>query len=881
MKKRHFNLKTWAITWTVLGSVGLFVPVVMVLDARFDENSILIPEKGQNTTQNDNTPAQTTSQLIQSYYKSIHDNVALANSVDQALFPSNPRFSSISSVAQLNGFLTNETKIPNLPAELVGIVNVKVSVLPANDDSGILQIKIILQESGGANSPFKTDGEIGTSDNSGKTISITGFRSVDNLATQWYTAVAQVFANNTMVINDNGKNITSQEVGANMNIIASSASSDAANAINQFASSQIPNFPLQLANTGFKPVLSNITPNDDGSLGFKLSIVDAKNNPVGVSVAGHTTDTGLNLTLTGAKSGSVFTFQNSISITGSQVGDPGNWYRWRINIPGVSTPIQAQWYLQAIVHYGYTQQFIDQIVDQMNATNELTAHPNGYIVTFNPLTTTSDYNTATQSQFSYSQDGSTLVAGGHGPAGSEGSPAAGSNGMTDASKFNGIEGIRTELNNLLSLSTFRSLSANNPYQTAGADGSSIVNQQLSQNYYAQVGTTYPLVSGSDETQKVPVQSSLTTSSTLDNINALISTKLPQLPANFGIQSVLTPDNDRGNLKVKLVLTTTTNGVTTFYNTNGTTASDVNSADGKTFEITGYNTLSVASISYYGAINSFAKSFANKTSESMQTIVAALQAANAAPNVTGATPSSPVIDALNKYSPTALTQAYGQVIDGGYKLNISNIVRNYATNSITFNLRIVNDQGTPINATTGLADSSYAGVNFTMTNVVYDKNNFALITPNGAQGIDQAGIRTWQINFPELNTVQLVTWYLQAIVAHGKTAEFKTQLRGLFQNNDNNFANGPSRNVYRVSFNPTIINASTQIPEFNPNGSTLMLGGHGPSNSNQGYPGHNGINGSWKLANFAGMETELDGLFASATIKTVTAGNPFAAVPAAA
>ncbi|WP_027120140.1 hypothetical protein [[Mycoplasma] testudinis] len=359
MKQSKFNLKTWVITWSVIGAVGLVVPVVMVLDSSFDKGSVLREERVDESIDNID---QLKNQISEYYKKLDMDNsfvvVKSLQSEPSSAFDVSNNLSDGTSLETINVKLSKH--IPELSESLIKSGYKAVLVKEPNTDAnltGTLKLHLVIQKvDDGKLESFTPDGSISSDlTKVGKIISLTGFST-----------------------------LTPQPV---------------------------PPQPQP------QPPVPQPAP-------------------------------------------ATFNLLTPMSPIGTDL--QSQFYRWRIQFPGVTTKQMAIWYLQAVVSNNKKDDFVNQIINLFN--NDASFRTDVFIVTFNP----EDIANVASAQNGYSSTGDTLVAGGHSPTGTTGAPTGDNNGMNTSSKINGLVGLRKELNNLLSLSSFQKPDINNPYTNPSA-----------------------------------------------------------------------------------------------------------------------------------------------------------------------------------------------------------------------------------------------------------------------------------------------------------------------------------------------------------------------------------------------------------------------------
>ncbi|WP_027119612.1 hypothetical protein [[Mycoplasma] testudinis] len=856
MRKKHFNMKAWIGTWSTLGAIGIIVPAVMVVDSRFNPNSILINNEVLNTASG-NQDNQSQSAQIADYYAKLPANLHLKNNANQNLFPSDNSFREINTYEKLNSILAEDSQIPDLPDSISADNNLQIVLLAPNDNSGSMSVRVLVQQSSFSQLPYQMNGELGTPNNSGRIISISGFKNVNAVATSWYSQLKQVFANNTSEINAHGKNITTQVLLLQLNAELMNSSSDPVNVINNYLDNKIAAFPSDLTSRGYKPHLANITANqDDGTLSFNLAIVNSNEQPLSVVMNQETIANGLDLKLSGIKTGVSFALADNLTFTTFTTGNSIN---WQFAVPGVSTKAQALWYLQAVVHYGFTDQFINQVIAKLNETSELTNHTNGYIITFDP-------SNPLPTNLAYSSDGSSLVAGGHGPNGTANAPSSSNNGMNGSWKLNGISGVQTELRNLLSLSSFQTMSRDNPHQS----NPTISNESRIIDYYKNLADSYALnPNPGGESDKLPQQSGITNQSTLTNVNnALNLQKIPDLASALeGYELKFVPgsfDNNAGTLKLRIMIADASGNL---YATNGGITNTANA--GKELTLTGYKAFPTITKQFYDSLNVLANG------GNISVLSTTTDSAQVAANNLLTTSGDKILTTINNYLPDdkKIRTFIPPFTANGYKLSITDISPNYTTGTVSFNLQIVNganqiikpDGTTEITST----DNSFKGPKITLAGLKTGFNQLqATLDPVMVRMAGDNWSR-WTIYIQGITTKQQALWYLQAIVATNKQNEFINQIVQLFTNG-RSFTN----DVYMVSFNP--LDRSNSIPNqapYSATGDSLVAGGRSWNTSDP----NNGMNGRSKIDpnnNVAGLRKELTNLLSLSAFKTVDSNNPF-------
>ncbi|WP_027119822.1 hypothetical protein [[Mycoplasma] testudinis] len=285
--KNRFNIKAWIGTWTTLGLIGLIVPVVMVLDSKFDPNTALIvKEEKPVQPETPSSPPQPpivlspTEQSAANYYQNLRAQRFIVRDLaagEGANLSDRSSITNASTIDSINNLLdANSAKLVAPGADLVGFV-LQFQIQPANIIEGFLPVKIILTDPSKQPTVFyNANGTVGTAESAGEIVNFGGYRTLPSLVAQQYIDLQDSIRGN-FTVNSASSTKTASQLAAELT--TANAASDSATMLNTLKNSVLANFGLaplfgQITNLGFKLHANNISPSDaNGTLTFSLVLV--------------------------------------------------------------------------------------------------------------------------------------------------------------------------------------------------------------------------------------------------------------------------------------------------------------------------------------------------------------------------------------------------------------------------------------------------------------------------------------------------------------------------------------------------------------------------------------------------------------------------------
>ncbi|WP_027119384.1 hypothetical protein [[Mycoplasma] testudinis] len=797
----------------------------MIIDSEFNPNSVLHESRESEVLPGNQSIDNQTA--VANYYKEINPNNNLVNqTLANELASSFPLANTINngtSVTEINKQLIN--KLPTLNQQLqenqFRVIAIKNTAL-INDEDGNLSIRVVVQENkNNVWVSYKTDGTTTTNlNNAGKLVMLNGFKSTKTTIINYYQAINDTI---TYALSDT---TTKEQLPS-----AFSVSSDLTNGtplvdINKLLTTPLPTLDSTLTKVGYQVMVVKDTDGVNDSAGsLKLRVIVQSKSTVLNSydttglISENSTNAGKIITITGFKSAqaTVTSYYQQINSTTP----------FTITDTTVMAQLPSAYSVSSDLNNGTSLADVNNVL-----SNKLPALDQALVQAGYQVVIVKDTNAAND------QNGSLTI---------RVIVQQKTNGSLVSYKDDGSQST-----NLSEAGKQTTLSGFNSYQ------------KLVQSFYNNVNQTYSLADGNNESQGIPSQTSIGATTDLNTLNNLLTAtvKLPSLdPLLTGFNVIInkgTPDNNKGSIPYKIVVTQASAGQTIYYNSDGSVGTDASA--GKDFTVTGYATLPSLVTSYYNNISQAASN--SKTTAKTDNVNVAATAIQNANN------TDDLIAALNTYLSSKLSPFFGQFKSLNYKLSATNINPNSTTGVLTFNLQIQNDQNQALNTDGTIAPSGFSGTAFSISgfpqptppNPIPAFNLIQNPTLNYTQLVGDNWGR-YRVNIPGIVTKQQMTWYLQEVVANKKQTDFVNQIVALFNNNVNGSA-------YLVSFNPEdITNRTSDQARYDSTGATLIAGGRGFANGN-------GMNSASKINGITGLKIELNNLLTLSSFAKVDDNNSF-------